>query len=81
MAPKDLEKYGAPTAHASYFFKKNKSLFTLTTTIKKNKQYFFQVVFIFLFLSLIKVKYFVVRSKFFLVVIISNLSKVAQHLP
>ena len=23
VAPKDLEKYGAPTAHASYFFKKN----------------------------------------------------------
>ena len=22
VAPKDLEKYGAPTAHASYFFKK-----------------------------------------------------------
>ena len=23
VAPRDLEKYGAPTAHASYFFKKN----------------------------------------------------------
>ena len=43
VVPRDLEKYGAPTAHASYFFfKKNESLFTLTTTINKNKQYFFK---------------------------------------
>ena len=54
MAPKDLEKYGAPTAHASYFFKKkNKSLFTSTTTIKNNKtnkriKSIFQLVFYFL---------------------------------
>ena len=42
VVPRDLEKYGAPTAHASYFLKKNESLFTLTTTINKNKQYFFK---------------------------------------
>ena len=37
VAPRDLEKYGAPTAHASYFFLKKESLFTLTTTVNKNK--------------------------------------------
>ena len=36
VAPKDLEKYGAPTAHASYFFKKMKVIYS-TTTIKNNK--------------------------------------------
>ena len=37
VAPKDLEKYGAPTAHASYFFKKKIKVIYSTTTIKNNK--------------------------------------------
>ena len=52
VAPTDLEKYGAPTAHASYFFKKNKSLFTqlLLLNNKTNKRIksIFQLVFYFI---------------------------------
>ena len=53
VAPKDLEKYGAPTAHASYFFfKENKSLFTSTTTIKNKRiKKYFSTCLLFHFLS------------------------------
>ena len=63
VALRDLEKYGAPTAHASYFFKKNESLFTSTTTIKKNKQYFFKLFSSFISFTNKSYKYFVVFSK------------------
>ena len=53
MAPRDLEKYGAPTAHASYFFFK-KNLFTSTTTIKNSKtEKYFSTCLLFYFLLLL----------------------------
>ena len=43
VVPRDLEKIRrAHGACVVFFFKKNESLFTLTTTINKNKQYFFK---------------------------------------
>ena len=40
MAPKDLEKYGAPTAHASYFLKKIKVYLLQLLLLKRIKKYF-----------------------------------------
>ena len=62
VVPRDLEKIRR--AHGAcvvfFFFLKKESLFTLTTTINKNKQYFFKSFSDFLFLSLTEVKHFLV---------------------
>ena len=58
---KTYKKYGAPTAHASYFFlKKNRSLFTSTSinTNKKKKRIkkYFSTCLLFLALTIITIQ-------------------------
>ena len=42
VVPRDLERIRRAHGACVVFFLKNESLFTLTTTINKNKQYFFK---------------------------------------
>ena len=62
MAPKDLEKYGAPTAHASYFFKKKIKVYLLQLVLLRKKQYFFKLFSSFISLTNKSYKYFVVSN-------------------
>ena len=70
MAPKDLEKYGAPTAHASYFFKKKMKVYLLQLLLKiikqENKKYFSTCLLFHFFLALTIITTLLFSSMFYL---------------